>query len=506
MCPAFQEDAIMDRKTIFTFIAVYSLVAGIGYFSQAESIETAPVAEESSSFIIEGESIEEVAAAVRAVGGQVTHELGIINAVAASVTAGQRAELRAIAGIMRITDDGAVTTAGGTAGGSPTSYAHFPSLVNADQVHANGNTGHSVTVAFLDSGMAAIAELQKDTTGKGRMQTRYNAITDREGRHNDNYGHGTHVASIMFNADYSDDGSMRRNSISPDVRVISVKAFNGKGNGTYADVIRGLDWILANKNRHNIGVLNLSFSAPARSHYWDDPINQAVMQLWQAGVVVVASAGNTGPDAMTIGVPGNNPYVITVGAMSDNYTPADPSDDVLASFSAAGPTVEGFVKPEVVAPGGHITARSRPTSTIAKQHPEFHDQGNYFTMSGTSQAAAVVSGIAALVIEANPGISNDDVKCRILASARPAVSDNGELAYSVFQQGAGMVDAMAAVYGTASGCANRGLDINLDITGQIHYGGRANVDENGNYYNMGLEGYLWTNGHLWTDGYPWTDR
>ena len=131
-----------------------------------------------------------------------------------------------------------------------------------------------------------------------------------------------------------------------------MKTFDKNGVGSYADVIRGLDWILSKKDEFNIRVLNLSFSAHGPSHYWDDPINQAVMRLWQAGVVVVASAGNKGPDAMKIGVPGNNPYVITVGAMTDNYTPTDPSDDYLASFSAAGPTVEGFVKPDIVAPGG----------------------------------------------------------------------------------------------------------------------------------------------------------
>ena len=123
--------------------------------------------------------------------------------------------------------------------------------------------------------------------------------------------------------------------------MIPVKAFNDNGQGTYADVIRGLDWVHSNRSRYNIRVVNLSFSAPPQSHYWDDPINQAVMELWRSDLVVVASAGNTGPDPMTIGVPGNLPYIITVGAMTDRYTPADPSDDRLASFSAAGPTYEG---------------------------------------------------------------------------------------------------------------------------------------------------------------------
>ena len=88
-------------------------------------------------------------------------------------------------------------------------------------------------------------------------------------------------------------------------------------------------------------MLNLSFSATPQSHYWDDPLNQAVMAAWQAGIVVVASAGNSGPDPMTVGVPGNVPYIITVGAMTDNYTPYEPADDRLASFSSAGPTFEG---------------------------------------------------------------------------------------------------------------------------------------------------------------------
>ena len=119
-------------------------------------------------------------------------------------------------------------------------------------------------------------------------------------------------------------------------------------------------------------MLNLSFSAPPRSYYWDDPLNQAVMAAWKAGIVVVASAGNTGPEPMTIGVPGNVPYVITVGAMSDNWTPNNPNDDVLASFSATGPTHDGFVKPEIVAPGGHIIAvMDDGNHLIAEQHPQW---------------------------------------------------------------------------------------------------------------------------------------
>ena len=161
--------------------------------------------------------------------------------------------------------------------------------------------------------------------------------------------------------------------------------------------------IITHKDESGIRVVNLSFSAEPQSRYWDNPLNQAVMAAWQAGIVVVASAGNTGPGAMTVGVPGNVPYVITVGAMTDNFTPEDPSDDRLTSFSSAGPTKEAFVKPDLLAPGGHLTSLMGDWMTIPVEHPEFYDDGMYFTMSGTSQAAGVMTGIVALMLRRRPG-------------------------------------------------------------------------------------------------------
>ena len=126
--------------------------------------------------------------------------------------------------------------------------------------------------------------------------------------------------------------------MAPDARIISIKAFGEDGSSSYATVIRGIDWVVNNKQSFNIRVLNLSLGAPARSRYWDDPLNKAVMRAWQSGIVVVVSAGNSGPLPQTVGVPGNVPYVITVGAMTDNYTTSK-NDDRLASFSATGPDV-----------------------------------------------------------------------------------------------------------------------------------------------------------------------
>ena len=156
----------------------------------------------------------------------------------------------------------------------------------------------------------------------------------------DQHGHGTHVPSVILNSQKPGNSSGSYNGIAPDAGLVAVKALDASGQGTYADVVRGLDWILQNKDLYGIRVANLSISAEPVSHYWDDPLNQAVMALWQAGVVVVASAGNTGPDPMTIGVPGNVPYVVTAGAMSDGVTPEVPGDDFLTSFSSAGPSIE----------------------------------------------------------------------------------------------------------------------------------------------------------------------
>ena len=342
---------------------------------------------------------------------------------------------------------------------TPIADTVYPSLVNADQLHSNGLTGKGVTVAVIDTGIWLHPALKNDDDNENRLLVQYDAIQDSEDDDeddddDDNSGHGSHISSIIASSRKTKGG--KYNGIAPNVNLISVKAFDDDGAGSYLDVIRGIDWIVANKDLYNIRVLNLSFSAPVQSYYWDDPINQAVMQAWEAGIVVVASAGNNGPDAMTIGVPGNVPYIITVGAMSDNYTPNNPTDDELASFSAAGPTIEGFVKPEIVAPGGHMWGLIPGWAKLALNHPSHKKLADYFSMSGTSQATAVTSGIVALMLEADPTLTPDDVKCRLMDSANPAVDENNNLAYSIFQQGAGLVNAQGATNSTAAGCANQG--------------------------------------------------
>jgi len=303
--------------------------------------------------------------------------------------------------------------------------------------------------------------------------------------------------------------------VAPGANIVAVRAFDAEGSGRYIDVIKAIAWVVAHRDEYAIRVLNLSFSGEPSTRYWQDPLNQAVMAAWRAGIVVVAAAGNSGPQPMTIGVPGNVPYVITVGAMTDSYTPFDTTDDALATFSSAGPTAEGFVKPEVVAPGGHIWGLMPPHGWIPARYPQYrHPDADYFNMSGTSQSAAIVSGIVALMLQTDPSLKPDDVKCRLMATARPALDSDGRLAYSVFQQGAGLVSAVDAISASTSQCANEGLDINRDTTGRDHYWGPAREDENGDFYlvdpDAGDEaplvgdGYIWSRGSVWSRGAIWT--
>ncbi len=394
-------------------------------------------------------------------------------------------------------------------------YTCFPSVVGAHEVHEAGYLGTGVSVAFLDSGLFPHHNILHDADGRYRLLAQYDAMKDHEYAWNliptDEHGHGGHVSSVALSSAQADNG--RYNGIAPNAQIVSVRVFDQTGTGSYADVIRGIDWAVKNQARYGIGVLNLSMSADARSSYWDDPLNQAVMAAWEAGIFVVASAGNGGPDPMTIGVPGNNPYVLTVGAMTDNYTPGDPSDDVLASFSASGPTREGFLKPEVVAPGGHVLGMMSNWSTLAREHPEKHDGGFYFSMSGTSQAAAVASGVAALVLEAHPGLTPDQVKQRIVLSARPALDRQGKLAYSILQQGAGLIDAGRAVFdspeleamASSLPLENVQLDVSADLAGERHFYGPVQQDDAGNYVLLRPDGTVWGDAFVWSDGFVWSD-
>jgi len=445
---------------------------------------------QTKSYIISANSYQSLNEELALLDIKPSHNLALINAVAVTINDSQLQQLKDRLNIQ--TSINHQVELSGYAWGKRKwqPKAVVPTYIDATAAHSVRNFGDGVTIGFLDTGLDQLSGLSTDLYGKDKAWGTYDAINNTVSNYdNETSGHGTHVASIAANSDYDAHG--RIYGVAPNAALVGIKAFDGSGKATYADVIRGIDWALQVKDQINLKVLNMSFSGPVRSHYWEDPLNQAVMKAWQAGIVVVASAGNTGPNPMTIGVPGNVPYIITVGAMTDNYT-SNTYDDKVATFSAAGPTVEGFVKPEIIAPGGHLSGLMSFDSKIVMEHPEFHDGGRYFEMSGTSQAAAVVSGVVALMLTNDPTLTPDEVKCRLMDSAHNAVKPDGSLAYSVFQQGAGIVNVNDALLSSASACANQALNIDQDLAGENHYFGPANINEDGNFYIEGLgQEYVW---------------
>lgn len=461
--------------------------------------------EQQASYLLQAKNMDVLHNALKKMRITPSHELSIINSYAVTVSDSQLKALKEY-GDFKVTKNSAVKLSGSIASASLEQVSVVNKIVNATSVHQTSNYGAGITMAFLDTGLRQMNGLRSDVYGLQKTYGTYDAINNKP-LNNDNEinGHGTHVSSIAGNSELDIHGNPM--GVAPNARMVGIKAFDFEGKGTYADIIRGIDWALKYKDRLNIRVLNMSFSGPPRSYYWDDPLNQAVMKAWQSGIVVVASAGNKGPDPMSIGVPGNNPYIITVGAMTDNYTPDDRSDDKLTSFSSAGPTVEGFVKPDLVAPGGHMVGLLPSNTRLAKDHPESHDGGKYFTMSGTSQATAVVTGVVALMLSNDPTLTPDDVKCRLVTTAQPAVLKDGTPAYSVFQQGAGLVNAQTALSSQQTQCANQALDIEKDLTGVQHYGGPAAMSEDGEFYIVDENGVMLNDGgFIWRDGgFIWRD-
>ena len=229
--------------------------------------------------------------------------------------------------------------------------------------------------------------------------------------------------------------------------IINVKVSNDDGSASMKDVVQGLQWVLENKATYNIRVVNLSLNSATAESYNTSPLDAAVEILWFNGVVVVASAGNKGNGA--IFPPANDPFVITVGAVDDKGTGAI-TDDAIASFSAYGNSEDGAVKPDLVAPGVNIIARLvNQNMGLGQSHPANKVGSQYFEMSGTSVAAPMVSGAVALLLQDEPGLTPDQVKYRLMATANK--SWNG---YKASKAGAGYLDVYAAVIGTTKASAN----------------------------------------------------
>jgi len=286
-----------------------------------------------------------------------------------------------------------------------------------------GYNGTGIGVAVVDSGIAPHTALDS------RVVARVNLVSWEAPSTGDPYGHGTHVAGIIGGntsaAKYVTPAFAGGSA--PGVKLIDVRVLGATGVGYTSDVIAGIDWAIANRTKYGIRVINLSLGHAVSEPAAFDPLCQAVARAVQAGVVVVASAGNYGmtstgaPVLGGITSPGNSPYAITVGAI-DTAGTITRSDDTVAPYSSKGPTrYDLAVKPDVVAPGTKLVSLEAQGSYLSKNYPQWHIAGSgknaYFRLSGTSMASAVVSGGVALLLNANPYMTPGQVKVALQMGA-----------------------------------------------------------------------------------------
>jgi serine protease AprX len=326
----------------------------------------------------------------------------------------------------------------------------YTAAIRADQAWLANLKGEGVTVAVVDSGIVNHTDFLDFGYGPSAVVASTNQTSESSA--SDGYGHGTHVAGIIGGNGTLAGGTYT--GVAPWVDLINVKVSNSQGMATASDLIDGLQWILNNKNTYNIRVVNISLNSTVAESYHSSPLDAAVEILWFNGIVVVVSAGNsgTGSGPVTLYPPANDPFVITVGATEDKGTAAL-SDDAIASFSAYGTTEDGFVKPDLVAPGQHVVSTLAGTDVLAFiNHPGHRVDNNYFRMSGTSMSAPMVSGAVAILLQDEPYLNPDQVKYRLMATANKSWAG-----YNAAQAGAGYLDVYAAVYGATSQTANTGI-------------------------------------------------
>ncbi len=478
---------------IFNWILILTIVASINILPASSTNRGNNMA----SYIVQGSDLGQVTQLVEAYGGEVTSELAIINGVGANLPLTAISQLQANPVILAITPNGDVDAAGKAIPGTD-----YGDVVGADVVWADQVDGEGVTVAVVDTGINHSHNgLKRDNEGNNGRIVAWADFIENKNNPEDDSGHGSHVAGIIANSEIGEDGEW--NGVAPGVNLAAVRVLDQYGRGTYESVIQGIQWVIDHKDEYNIRVMNLSLVAPVHSPYWADPLNQAAMRAWAEGIVVVVAAGNGGPEPMTIGVPGNNPYVITVGAFTDNYTPYDWNDDYITPFSAAGPTLDGFAKPDVVAPGAHMVSLMKPSDQLVRDYPSAKVANQYYSIAGTSQAAAVTSGVAALAIAHNPNLTPDEVKYRLMYTAAVWVDpQTSEALYSIWQQGFGRINAPGTVFADINGIANTGLDIQADLAGDQHYEGYSYYDDSTGAFKMRGEFGTWAGGFgTWAGGF-----
>lgn len=323
--------------------------------------------------------------------------------------------------------------------GSHDASAVFPRVDGAPGAWAAGLDGHGISVAVIDTGIADTGDLAGrvidgyDFSGEGSYTT-------------DSFGHGTFVAGVIAGSGSASDGAVK--GVAPGVDLVALKVAGSNGASDVIRVISAIQWTVDHATRDHIRVLNLSLGTDSTQHWRIDPLDAAVEGAWRAGLVVTVAAGNGGANA--ISKPGDDPYVVTVGA-TDDATTVDTGDDTVAAFSSTGPTAAGVAKPDLVAPGAHVVATRAVGSAVDTAFPGSRVAPIYSRASGTSFSVPQVAAATALLLQQRPGLTNNQVKGLLTttASAIPGVPTTA--------QGAGELNIHALLAAATGPTANQGL-------------------------------------------------
>ncbi|HEX7956875.1 MAG TPA: S8 family peptidase, partial [Pyrinomonadaceae bacterium] len=319
--------------------------------------------------------------------------------------------------------------------------------------------GTGIGIAVIDSGVSHSHDSFLNQNGDSRIVADVD-FTGSGSPAGDPFGHGTHVAALA-----AGNGSVASGvytGIAPDASVINLRALDEDGVGTTAGLLDALEWVLDNRATYNIRVVNLSLGTAAVDSYRYDPLCLAVRSLVDAGVVVVAAAGNDGKNADgqkvygLIHSPGIEPSAITVGA-SNTFDTNSRSDDGVTTYSSRGPTRsywtdssnvvhhDNLVKPDLVAPGNKLVSAESAGNALVTAHPELEAYTDgapdhaMMRLSGTSMATPLVSGAAALLLQANPSLTPNMVKALLTYTAQPLAG------FNQLEQGAGQLNVEGAV-------------------------------------------------------------
>ncbi|GAC1577909.1 MAG: hypothetical protein NVS3B18_11670 [Candidatus Dormibacteria bacterium] len=382
-----------------------------------------------------------VAATIARLGGTVSRPLGILNGATAVIGSNELSALRSAPCVTAVTPNGSVSL-NSFGGYDPTasvgSVYNTTQEIGAQNYWQAGYTGKGIGVALIDSGVSPVVGLN----GTGKLVSGPDISFDSQSptlQTLDGFGHGTHMAGIIA----GNDGTLpppqyagntgQFVGVAPDAHVVNVKVADAHGAVDVSQVIAGIDWTVqhAQDSKLNIRVINLSFGTDSSQSYLLDPLAYAAEQAYLHGIVVVVAAGNGGNSTTSLTDPAMDPFVIAVGAANTNGT-TKTSDDTVASFSNRGSSSRA---PDLVAPGVHIEGLRDPGSYIDTQYGSTATVAQrFFLGSGTSQATAVVSGAAALLISQHPDWTPDQVRYALDSSAMPLAGQDYTL------QGAGEIN------------------------------------------------------------------